>query len=71
MTKQNTSIKRDLYQEVTNKMITLLEKGVAPWRCTWNKYGSARNYATGHRLHRNKRFFNELNTASNSLFYEL
>ena len=48
MTKQNTSIKRDLYQEVTNKMIALLEKGVAPWRCTWNKYGAARNYATGH-----------------------
>jgi len=29
-------------------MIKLLEQGVAPWRCTWNKYGAARNYATGH-----------------------
>ncbi len=48
MTKKSTTNKRDLYQEVTNKMITLLEKGVAPWRCTWNKYGLARNYATGH-----------------------
>jgi antirestriction protein ArdC len=48
MTKNSKTNKRDLYQEVTNKMITLLEKGVAPWRCTWNKYGLARNYATGH-----------------------
>lgn len=53
MTKQKTNsikarIKVDFYQEVTNKIITLLEKGVTPWRCTWNKYGLARNYATGH-----------------------
>ena len=48
MTKNSKTNKRDLYQEVTNKMIILLEKGVAPWRCTWNKYGLARNYATGH-----------------------
>lgn len=38
----------DLYQEVTNKMIALLEKGVSPWRCNWNRYGLARNYATNH-----------------------
>ena len=48
MTKQSNHIKVDLYQEVTNKMIALLEKGVAPWRCTWNRYGLARNYATNH-----------------------
>lgn len=48
MTKQTTTQKRDLYQEVTNKMITLLEKGVSPWRCTWNRYGLARNYASNH-----------------------
>ncbi|MCI5083742.1 MAG: zincin-like metallopeptidase domain-containing protein [Saprospiraceae bacterium] len=45
MTKQNTT-KKDLYEEVTNKMIALLEQGVAPWKCTWNKYGMARNYAS-------------------------
>lgn len=39
---------RDLYQEVTNKMIALIEKGVVPWRLTWSTYGLARNYATGH-----------------------
>lgn len=49
MTQSSKTTKRDLYQEVTNRIIALLEKGVAPWRCTWNKYGLARNYATGHR----------------------
>lgn len=39
---------RDLYREVTDKIITLIEKGVAPWRKTWSTYGLARNYATGH-----------------------
>jgi antirestriction protein ArdC len=48
MTKNSKKAKRDLYQEVTNKMIELLEQGVAPWRCTWSKYGAARNYASGH-----------------------
>ncbi len=41
------SIKLDLYQEVTNRMISLLEKGVFPWRCTWSKYGNPRNFVTG------------------------
>jgi antirestriction protein ArdC len=48
MTKKSKIQKRDLYQEVTDRMIELLEQGVAPWRCTWSKYGAARNYATGH-----------------------
>lgn len=39
---------RDLYQEVTNKIIGMIEQGVAPWRRTWSTYGLARNYATGH-----------------------
>jgi len=39
--------KRDLYQEVTDKIMGLLEKGVAPWRQTWSSYGLARNYVTG------------------------
>jgi len=30
--------KRDLYQEVTDKIMGLLEKGVAPWRQTWRTY---------------------------------
>lgn len=38
----------DLYQEVTYKIISMLEQGVAPWRRTWSTYGLAKNYATGH-----------------------
>ena len=40
--------KRDLYQEVTDRIIAMLEKGTVPWRRTWNRYGLARNGATGH-----------------------
>ncbi len=39
---------RDLYQEVTNKIISMIEQGVAPWRRTWSTYGLARNYVTKH-----------------------
>jgi len=39
---------RDLYREVTDKIIKLIEIGVAPWRRTWSVYGLARNYVTGH-----------------------
>lgn len=40
--------RRDLYQEVTNKIIAMIEQGVAPWRRTWSTYGLARNYVTKH-----------------------
>ena len=39
--------KLDLYQVVTDKIIALFEKGVAPWRQTWSSYGLARNYVSG------------------------
>ena len=42
------STSRDLYAEVTNKIMAMIEQGVAPWRRTWSQYGLARNYATGH-----------------------
>lgn len=38
----------DLYQEVANRIIALLEQGTAPWQCTWSQYGLAQNYATKH-----------------------
>lgn len=41
-------VKRDLYAEVTNQIISLLEKGITPWRQTWSSYGLARNYVTNH-----------------------
>ncbi|MGE0175229.1 MAG: ArdC family protein [Oligoflexales bacterium] len=33
--------KRDLYQEITDKIVTSLEKGVSPWKCPWDqaRYG--------------------------------
>lgn len=48
MKESTTTTKRDLYQQVTNKMISLLEEGTAPWRCGWSHYGPARNAATGY-----------------------
>ena len=42
------SEKVDLYQQVTNRIITHLEKGEIPWRKTWSGYGLARNLATNH-----------------------
>lgn len=44
----NYAAPRDLYREVTDKIISMIEKGVAPWRRTWSVYGLARNYVTGH-----------------------
>lgn len=38
----------DLYQQITNKIIGMIEQGVAPWRRTWSTYGLARNYLTRH-----------------------
>ncbi len=29
--------KRDLYQEITNKIVTSLEQGVRPWKCPWDQ----------------------------------
>ena len=38
----------DLYREITEKMISLIESGVSPWRLPWNEFGLAKNYQTGH-----------------------
>ena len=45
--KRKTRVKPDLYQEVTNKIIKKLEEGTAPWRCSWSRYGMAKNYVSG------------------------
>lgn len=39
---------RNLYQEVTDRIISLIEQGTPPWRQSWSTYGLAKNYATGH-----------------------
>jgi len=44
--------KRDLYAEVTDRIVARLEQGVAPWACPWRRDGdggSPRNGASGHR----------------------
>lgn len=43
---QQTSI-TSLYEEVSNRIIAMIEKGVAPWRKTWSTFGLARNYISG------------------------
>lgn len=43
-----TKKRTDYSQKATERIITLLDKGVPPWRKTWGNYGLARNYATGH-----------------------
>lgn len=42
---------RDLYAEVTTRIVTALEQGVAPWVCPWRRDGEGgrpRNGASGH-----------------------
>jgi antirestriction protein ArdC len=30
--------KRDIYREVTDKILTALQRGIIPWRCPWGRY---------------------------------
>lgn len=46
-TPKKASKRVDIYQKVTNKMIAKLEEGTAPWRCSWNELGMAKNYVGG------------------------
>lgn len=47
--KPDPSKRRDMYQEVTNKVIALLEQGVVPWEKPWHTTGGGRptNFFTG------------------------
>jgi len=47
MRKAAKKARPDMYQEVTNRIVNQLEKGVLPWRKTWSSYGLARNYVSG------------------------
>lgn len=40
-------MKRDLYAEVTEKMIDALEDGIVPWRKPWTSLGAHRNLVSG------------------------
>lgn len=42
--------KKDRYQQITDKIVDALEKGVAPWHCPWDRAaGMPHNGHTGHR----------------------
>lgn len=40
-------MKKDVYQEITDKIIAALEKGIAPWVKPWASCGAPRNAVTG------------------------
>lgn len=46
--KRTSRVKPDVYQIVTDRLISLLESGVAPWQRNYNRYGLAANYGSGH-----------------------
>ena len=48
MTKITKQPTRDLYAEITERIISRMEQGVAPWQKPWSHYGKAKNYATNH-----------------------
>ena len=41
MSEANKPVKRDLYQEVTDKLIAAIEAGTAPWQRPWEHVASA------------------------------
>jgi antirestriction protein ArdC len=43
------TVKRDLFAEVTGKIIASLEKGVVPWRKSWGFVEPAQNHFSGHK----------------------
>lgn len=50
MSKINHAMKSDKFEEMTARIVSQLEKGVVPWRRTWNQIsmGTARNHFTGY-----------------------
>lgn len=39
-------MKRDIYQDVTERMMDALENGLVPWRKPWTSMGAHRNLIT-------------------------
>jgi antirestriction protein ArdC len=50
LSKINQAMKKDKFEEMTARIISQLEKGVVPWRRTWNQIvmGASRNHFTGY-----------------------
>jgi len=40
--------KRDLYQELTDKVIAAIEQGVSPWQKGWNAENGSVDYPTNY-----------------------
>lgn len=40
--------KVDIYEKITERILSHLEAGTAPWRQTWGTYGLAKNFLTNH-----------------------
>jgi len=36
---QRSATRRDLYEDVTSKILAALESGTAPWSCPWDRSG--------------------------------
>ena len=48
---RNGKPSRDLYQDVTDRIVAALETGVAPWVRPWRAVGSFRNATTDRPYH--------------------
>lgn len=64
MVMKTTTEKKDLYAMINNMILEKLQRGIAPWRQTWNDFGPARNYV-------NKKAYRGINALLlNNLDYE-
>ena len=46
-TKKRAAPKRDVYQDVTDRIVEAMERGVVPWRQPWKNLGGPRNLNSG------------------------
>jgi antirestriction protein ArdC len=64
-------MKRDLYAEVTARMIEALEDGILPWRKPWTSMGSHRNLVSGREYRGINVFLTALSAMRGSYSYPL
>jgi antirestriction protein ArdC len=46
-TRRSSRGKRDVYREITGRILDSLEAGTVPWRRPWRDFGMQRNYSSG------------------------
>ena len=64
-------MKRDLYAEVTARMVDALETGVVPWRKPWTSMGAHRNLVSGREYHGINVFLTALSAMRGEYAYPL